>query len=491
MSTPSFTWTDAHVRAALGLPDAVTATTGGAAGGAAAPTASATATSAGTEPTYRDVSTDTRTLGPDALFVALRGPNFDGHDFLEAASRAGARGAVVERAGSAPAGMTLYTVPNTLVALGRLARYRRDRLPARVVALTGSSGKTTTRAFTEAALAGALRVHATERNLNNRIGVPLTLLAAPETAEVLVVEMGTSEPGEIRALVDAAHPDLGVVVTVSESHLDALGDLEGVFREKLDLIGGLDPSAQALVGDTPADLPRRARVIRPDVRVAGLGGAADPDLRPAHVEADAEGCYRFRWQGEPVSLRTPGRHMAGNAALALAVAQLLGVPAPAAARGVSGVDAVALRGETRRLGPLTLVADCYNANPQSTRASLDTLAGRTGSGPRVALLGTMRELGSHASALHDDVLAHALALGLDVVVATGAFADALPGARADALVRERDPEAALERILPTLREGGILLLKASRGERLERLIPRVEAEMARPSAAPPPAEGEG
>ncbi|HSG50081.1 MAG TPA: UDP-N-acetylmuramoyl-tripeptide--D-alanyl-D-alanine ligase [Longimicrobiales bacterium] len=453
MSTGSFTWTDTQVRKALAL--------------------------AGREEVeYTHVSTDTRSLQAGALFLALAGPNFDGHDFLTRAADAGAWGAVVSRDVQAPEGMVLYRVDDTLTALGKLARYRRDHLSARVVGITGSSGKTSTKEFVRAALADTLRVHATAANLNNRVGVPLTILAAPTDAQVVVVERGTNEPGEIRALTGIARPDVGMITTVSESHLDKLVDLEGVYREKLDLLRGLVPGAVALVGDTPADLPARARAIRPDGRVAGLGDAADAEFRPHRLTVDAGGRYGFQWQGTPVTLGVAGRHMAANAVLALAVARILDVPTEAAVRGVEGITGAAMRGEERSVGSLALVVDCYNANPQSTRAALDTLASRTGRGARMVFLGSMLELGGRSDALHTEVLEYALSLGLELVVASGAFARALPETEHPALVREADPDAAYKRVLPRLRKGGTLLLTASRGVRLERLLPRLESDLA-------------
>ena len=457
-------WTDAAVRKALDLSGAADAV-------------------------HARVSTDTRSARRGDLFVALRGPNFDGHDFLEAAAAAGVSGAVVSRDVPVPAGMIPYRVEDTLVALGRLARFRRDALPARVVAITGSSGKTSTKEFARAALAETFRVHATTGNLNNRVGVPLTLLEAPADAQVLVVELGTSEPGEIATLTAMTRPDVAAVITVSESHLDQLVDLEGVVREKLDLIRGLGPGAEAVVGDMPDFLPRRARQILADVRVAGLTQAADPDLRPSRLTVDAAGRYGFRWHDADVQLAVAGRHMAYNAVLALALSRLLGVPARDAARGVSSVTPSAMRGEIRTIGPLSVVVDCYNANPQSTRAALDTLAGRTGEGRRVAFLGTMLELGSGSRGLHGAVLEYALERGLELVVATGEFADARPDLKDPRLVRVADPEAAYRRVLPILREGGTLLLKGSRGVRLERILPLLEEDLS--GAGVPGGGGEG
>jgi UDP-N-acetylmuramoyl-tripeptide--D-alanyl-D-alanine ligase len=451
MMTRTFAWTDEEIRAALDLP-----------GEAAVE--------------FSGVSTDSRTLQPGALFVALAGERFDGHDHLDQAAARGARGAVVSRPVEAPAELVVYRVDDTLVALGDLARHRRDALGARVIGITGSSGKTSTKDFLRGALEATLRVHATRGNQNNRIGLPLTLLEAPDDTEVVVAEMGTSEPGEIEELVRIGRPDVGVVVTVSESHLDRLVDLAGVMSEKLDMVRGLSAEAVPLVGDNPRSLAEGAREIRVDVRVAGLSTAADPDLRPSRLTVDAQGRYGFQWRGVPVALAVTGRHMAYNAVIALAVADSLGVPPEAAARGVSAVQPTGMRSEMRTVGAVSLLVDCYNANPQSTRAALDALAARTGAGPRVALLGTMLELGGRSRALHDEVLQYALSLGLDRVVATGAFAVALPELYHPRLVRAEEPRDGCEAVLPVLRQGGLLLLKASRGVALERLIPALEAE---------------
>ena len=208
-----FAWTDEAIRAALALEGPPRA-----------------------ERSYTGILTDSRSIQGGELFVALEGERFDGHEFVAAALEAGCRGAVVSRDVSVPDGAVLYRVPDTLVALGDLARYRRLALPARVVGVTGSVGKTTTKELLAAALGSTLRVHATPGNLNNRIGLPLTLLAAPTDAEVVVAEMGTNEPGEIACLAAIARSDVAVVTTVGESHLEKLGSVEGVLEEKLDLV---------------------------------------------------------------------------------------------------------------------------------------------------------------------------------------------------------------------------------------------------------------
>lgn len=453
----AFVWTDAEVRRALGLREDQAVD--------------------GLE--FTGVSTDSRATEEGHLYVALRGERFDGHDFVGDAMAAGARAAVVSQPVAGEGSGRLYPVDDTLVALGRLASHRRDSLRAAIVGITGSSGKTGTKDLTAGALAAARKVHATRGNLNNRIGMPMTLLTTPDDADVVVVEMGTNEPGEIATLAAIARPTVGILTTVGESHLEKLGSVEGVLEEKLDLVRALPEDGHAVVGDTPPSLPERARALRPDVRVAGWSERADEDLRPRDVEVDAWGVHRFAWRGHPVALSAPGRHTVQNALLALAVAEILGVEPEAAARGVSGVKAGSMRGEVRSIGGLTLLVDCYNANPQSVEAALDLLEAQGGGEGRVAVLGSMLELGQQSDALHRRVLEAALARDLDLVVATGAFARAAAGLEESAgatLLAAEDPGEAYDALRPRLGGHEVILLKGSRGVALESLLPRFEED---------------
>jgi UDP-N-acetylmuramoyl-tripeptide--D-alanyl-D-alanine ligase len=457
-----FQWTAAAVREALGL-------------GGIGPSEP--------EPrTFRRVWTDSRTVQPGDLFVALEGPSFDGHDFLAAAAAQGATGAVVRRVPAGrPADLPLFPVTDTVEALGALAHYRRLRLSARVVAITGSSGKTTTKELLRAALAGHRRIHVTEANLNNRIGAPLTLLAAPDDAQVVVVEVGTNEPGEIAALRAVVHPDVAVITTVSEAHVERLGDLEGVYREKLSLLHPLPAGAWVVTGDEPAALADRAREVAPGhgLRVAGLTDAADQPWRGRLLEADPEGRWRVALPSGSFETPVPGAHGARCALVALAVADLLGVPPEAASRGFPATRLPGMRAEVRRLRRGTLLVDCYNANPQSTVAALDWLAALPSRGPRIAVLATMGELGARSDILHREVLEEGWTRPLDALLMVGAFARAAeagaPGPDGPRILQAPDVEGALPLLLPLLEDGATLLLKGSRSMRLERLLPSLEA----------------
>ena len=457
-------WTDAAVRDALALPRE-------GAGDVA----------------YSGVSTDTRQLGEGALFVALRGERFDAHTFLGEAAARGARGAVVERRpADAPDSLIYYVVPDTLVALGQLARARRRSLSARVCAVTGTNGKTTTKEMARAALGARYRVHATTANLNNLVGTPLTLLAAPDDVEAIVVEVGTNAPGEIARLAAIVEPDAAIITSVAEGHLEGLGDLEGVLGEKTALLGELRPGGVALVADEPPSLPARARSLAARVRVAGWTDDADSDLRAEDIRLDEEGRVRFRWAGREVRLKFRGRPNARNALLALGLAQEWGVDPEAAVRGLESLEPPGLRSELVRYGDLLVIADCYNANPASVEAALDLLESMPRRGGRVAVLGTMRELGSASEWLHRRVAERAAAADLDLVVATGEFVPAfehLAGRMGTRLIREEDPLAAYQALEPRLRGGEVVLLKASRGVALERLLPRLQARFGDATAA--------
>lgn len=452
-----FAWTDADVRQALGL----------------------RADLADPNVRYTGVSTDSRDIQEGQLYVALSGGRFDGHDFVADATSKGARGVVVSREPTGHTDVRLYPVDDTLVALGALAAHRRQRLRAPVVAITGSSGKTTTKDLTAAALSTTKRVHATRGNRNNRVGMPLTLLAVPEDAEAVVLELGTNEPGEMRALAQVARPDIGVITTVGEAHLEKLGSLDGVLQEKLDLLRGMASGGCCVVGDEPPRLAEQARAFCPRLRVAGWSERADKDLRPRDPEVDVFGRYGFRWRDQTVAMPLAGRHAVADAMIALAIADLLGVPAKDAVRGLASAEMNPLRGEVRSVGSLTVIVDCYNANPQSVRAALDVLEGQGAASRRVAVLGTMLELGGASAPLHQEVLCDALSRDIDLVVATGGFADAagrLEGKDASRLITAMDWEEAYPLLRERLAGDEVVLLKASRGVALEGILPLLERD---------------
>ena len=450
MSRGPFRWSSAEVRRALRL------------------------RAVGTGARYRGISTDTRTLRPGDVFVAITGERFDGHDFIPQAITAGAAAVVSERdPGDCP--VDVHLVPDTLKALGDLALHRRLQAGIPVVGITGSSGKTTVKDLAMGALSVTGTPHGTAANENNRVGAPLTILSMPDEATALVLELGTNEPGEIAELTRIARPTVAVVTTVSETHVERLGDLDGVLAEKLDLLRGTPRPARALVGDEPPELAEAARAVLPDVAVSGWSRRADPELRPRSVQLQPGGTYTFSCMGARARLRLPGAHNVYNALLALAVARFLEVDPASAASGISAVQPGAMRSEVRRLRELTLLVDCYNANAAGVEAAVRTLEDMAVPGRRVAVLGTMLELGERSAAIHCETLKRVLRARIDRYIVTGAFARAARCYK-DERIHPVEDVGQLAGSLPSLaRPGDTLLLKASRGVRLERAIPALES----------------
>ncbi|HEY0023253.1 MAG TPA: UDP-N-acetylmuramoyl-tripeptide--D-alanyl-D-alanine ligase [Longimicrobium sp.] len=442
---------------------------------------------------FAGVSTDTRKIVPGSLFVALSGANYDAHDYLDQAVAGGAVAAVVSRVPDGAPAIPYFMVPNTLHALGALGRHRRRALAGRVVAVAGSNGKTTTKELLRAALSPRLRVHATDANLNNQVGVPLTLLATPDDAEAVIVETGTNEPGEITLLSRIVEPDAAIITAIGEEHLEGLGSVEGVLQEELAIFDGLRADGIAIVAEDPPELPQgtRERVDGARVRVCGSGSEANfgPDGGMESVKVRPDGSTEWSFRGVPVHIPIPGMHNVRNALLALAVAEEWGVPIADAARGLAAMKATKMRNEWVRVGSLNVIADCYNANPPSMRAALDLLASVPAQGEKVAVMGTMRELGDHGDRLHRELALHAAGLvghGIDRVVATGDFVRAFEENHSELgerLVAAEDPLEAYEAVRPGLTGGETILLKGSRGVALERWIPLMERDFAQHTAA--------
>jgi UDP-N-acetylmuramoyl-tripeptide--D-alanyl-D-alanine ligase len=438
---------------------------------------------------FTAVSTDTRSIPEGSLFVALQGASFDAHDFLAQAAERGAAGLVVSRVPDDAPSIPRFVVDDTRAALGRLGRHLRRARAARVVAVAGSNGKTSTKDLLRAALSSRLRVHATEANLNNQVGVPLTLLAIPGDAQAAVVEVGTNVPGEVGLLTRFVEPDAAIVTSIGEEHLEGLGSLAGVLEEELAILDGLREGGVALVAEDPPELVARARerLGADRVRVAGFGEGVElrPDGGEGGIRFRADGSTDWRWRGVDVHVPLPGRHNVRNALLALGLAAEWGVAAEDAARGIAVMPRPKMRNEWRRAGGIRILADCYNANPPSVRAAVDLIASIPSEGDRVAVLGTMKEMGAAAEAVHREVAADVADAvsrgGLSRVVATGEFVPAFAPHRArlgERLVSADDVMDAYDAARPHLKGDETILLKGSRGVALERWLPLLERDFA-------------
>jgi UDP-N-acetylmuramoyl-tripeptide--D-alanyl-D-alanine ligase len=422
----------------------------------------------GSDRALRAVATDSRTVEPGDLFVALSGERFDGHDFLKAAVDRGAAAVVLtkpERA--AHIGVPVFAVESTTGALAQLARYRRRAWGKPVIAVAGSNGKTTTKELLRAALGSVLEVHATSGNYNNQVGVPLTLLAIPDAADVAVVELGTNAPGEIETLRAITEPDVAVVTSIGEEHLEGFGSLAGVLAEESSVFRGVG------LGVVPAGdsaLVAAARSLATQVVTAGLDQG---DICAKSWRIDDQGRGEIVIDDTVVSVPLLGMHNLHNAMLALAVARACGIDVRTAAAGIAETAQPPMRSAWTSLGHATLINDAYNANPASVRAALDLLEAIGDGRPRVVVLGTMRELGPSAAALHGDIAQRALRSSFDIVAGIGEFAAALTdvGAADPRVVTAADVDELWPLLKSRLAPNAVILLKASRGVRLERLVP--------------------
>jgi UDP-N-acetylmuramoyl-tripeptide--D-alanyl-D-alanine ligase len=404
--------------------------------------------------------------------VGLRGERADGGEYVAAALRTGAWGVLVDpRHAPAPeqlpSGATVLTHPDPLAALALLAREWRRELGvrgARVVAITGSTGKTSTKDILAALLRSELRTAATPANLNTEIGLPLAILGAEPDSECLVLELAMRGPGQIAALTRIADPDVGVIVNVGPAHLELLGSLEAIAAAKAELIAGLAPGRSAVV---PYDEPLLARHLREDVRTITFG-AQGADVSLAERGPDGRVAIAVDGGAQIVELwpSFTQAHNVANLLAAVGAARALGLTP----RGALNVSFSAGRGERLALADgVTVIDDCYNANPMSMRAAIDDLA-ETPARRRVAVLGDMLELGAQAPALHRDVGSYAAENGVSLLVTVGPLAAEMASTFAGQTRSVPDAARAAQLIPGLIAPGDAVLVKGSRGVALERVV---------------------
>ncbi len=431
------------------------------------------------------ISTDSRTLPPapasahaaGPLFIALSGPTFDGHAFLPDVIARGVAGVLVAVPPVIVGHAAVIVVPDPLAALQRLGHEVRRRSGARVVAITGSAGKTTTKEATAACLAPRFRVFSSVGNLNNHIGLPLSLLELRHGADVGVVELGMNHAGEIRTLVGLAEPDVRVWTNVGDAHIGHFGSADAIADAKAELLEGAGPATVVVAN---ADDPRvMHHVSRCPATVRTFGFSAGADVRAVQVEDrgfdGTRASVTTPWGPLSIALALPGRANVLNVLAAATVALQLGVPAADVVRAAAALRALRQRGAVRDLASgARLVDDSYNASPAAVSAMLATLAATATVGRRVAVIGEMRELGDGAAALHTACGRAAGAAGIDVLVAIGGpAADGLiDGAReagmtASQLFRFADSATAAGAVAQIIRAGDLVLVKGSRGTQTE------------------------
>jgi UDP-N-acetylmuramoyl-tripeptide--D-alanyl-D-alanine ligase len=432
---------------------------------------------------FTGVSTDSRTLRPGELFVALKGERFDGHRFVHQAVEGGAAGLVValeESAAQGPYPVAVVGVRDTLHALGDLAGYWRRRLPIPVVAVTGSNGKTTTKEMVACILSRSWRVLKNRGNLNNLVGLPLTLLELETTHQAAVVEMGMNRAGEIGRLARIARPDVGLVTNIQPAHLEGLGSLRGIQSAKGELFAGMPVNATIVVN---LDDPRVVELASsfPGRRVGySTGGVPGEVTLERIISMDAAGThFLLRLGRETRDIRLPvvGRHHLSNAVAAAAVAWALGLPTNRTAEALATFRPFDRRTEILALPHhIHVINDTYNANPGSMAAALETLTLVSGQGKSFAVLGDMLEMGAESAALHRELGRVAAGHRVDHLVAMGAQATNLLAGAAEAgmpehrLLSAGDHREAAVQVQGLLASGDWVLVKGSRAMRMERVV---------------------
>lgn len=425
------------------------------------------------------VCTDSRALKPGAIFVALRGEKFDGHDFIRQAAESGAAGAVVEEAPEGlPAGFAVIKVADTLVALQRMAAAYRRALPMMVINITGSNGKTSTKDFTAAVLGRRRRVAKTEGNLNNHIGLPLTILRATAMDEFGVFEIGMNHPGEIAPLARISRPDAGVITNIGVAHIEHMGSRAAIAKEKGMLAEAVGPEGFVVL---PVDddftesiaARTRAKVVR--------AGLETGDVYATSIRSDASGSrFTVHAGGNAAEgrIEAPGRHMVHNAMLAVAVALEFGIPLEECMEGLRTARLTKGRLERKMVRGISILDDSYNANPDSMVAALQTLGELPGR--RIAVLGQMNELGAESGPGHRRVGEAAAREKIDYVITVGGIAAGIAAAAREHGVthvfsQETTAEAAA--LLRSMaRKGDTVLIKGSRSVRMETIV----EELSRP-----------
>ena len=422
------------------------------------------------------VSTDSRTIQPGQLFVALRGDNFNGHNFVEAVAKSGAAGAIVDQGwrGNVAKPFALLRAPDSLRAYQDLAANYRKSLPLKVVAITGSNGKTSTKDFTAAVLARKFRVTKTEGNFNNHVGLPRTILESTPDDQIGVWEIGMNHPGEIAPLAKIARPDAAIITNIGVAHIEFMGTRESIADEKGTLAEAVAPEGWVILN---ADDPFSGRIApRIKARVI-LTGTTSGSIRAAEISQSATGSDFTIWEGAHrcrAQLPVPGLHMIQNALFAVAAGRAFGLSLEEAAAALASAPLSKARLQVKIIHGVQFIDDSYNANPDSVKAALRTLVELEADGRRIAVLGEMRELGAETERGHREVGETAATFAIDHLIGIGETGKLTVAAAQRAglknAVAVADTSEAAEVLERIVRPGDLVLVKGSRTARTEQVM---------------------
>ncbi|MGB0716232.1 MAG: UDP-N-acetylmuramoyl-tripeptide--D-alanyl-D-alanine ligase [Phycisphaerae bacterium] len=435
-----------------------------------------------TTPIIRRVATDSRSIEPGDLFIAIKGERFDGHDHVAQAVSRGAVACVIEHATAVPQGVAFIEVESTIKALGELASwYRKAKLTSgpRIIAITGSNGKTTTKMMLQHVLSRSMQGTYAPRSFNNEIGVPMTLLAADPTDAYVIVEVGTNAPGEISHLASIAVPDIAVITSIGEAHLEGLGSLNGVIQEKCSLLRHVQPDGVGWVNiDTPGVNEALKQFTGEQLTTFGTSAAADRYVASERWSDDgwSFAVHGFSPKEVPGHICLPGRHQALNAMIATACATSFGITPEDSLERLRRFQAVDGRCAVERTGDRTVINDAYNANPTSMQGAVTSLAALP-STHRCLILGDMLELGDASHAKHCDLIQAAATASLDHIFVTGdamtkawqSYADR-PESTCPVGGAYDDIESLIDAVVSMVPPGAVIWIKGSRMMRLERIV---------------------
>src|SRR5438876_2424148 len=422
------------------------------------------------------ISTDSRTLKHGELFVALRGENFDAHSFVESVAKAGAAGAIVDSnwTGKIPENFALIRTEDTLQAYQKLAANYRKSLPLKVVAITGSNGKTSTKDFTAAVLGRRFHVTKTQGNFNNHVGLPRTMLEATAQDEIAVWEIGMNHPGEVGPLAKLAAPDAAIITNIGIAHIEFMGSRDAIAVEKGALAEAIGPQGSVILN---ADDPFTKEIAARTCAKVIFAGTTTGTIRAREITQSSdgsdftihEGAHRCRAQ-----LPVPGLHMVQNAMLAVAAGRVFGLSLEESAAGLAAAPLTKARLQIKEIHGVKFIDDSYNANPDSMKAALRTLVELDADGKRIAVLGEMRELGEESVRGHREVGETAAELGVDQLLAVGemgsAIAEAAQKAGLEKAAAVRSTNEAAEILADIAAPGDLVLIKGSRAARTELVI---------------------